>query len=67
MQIKVAANPAPPAFNLDRLFNAFASTETREGVFAASQDPIIVPNADYDSAYNKTSRGSLRAYLLTPS
>ncbi|MEW6552903.1 MAG: multicopper oxidase domain-containing protein [Actinomycetota bacterium] len=52
MQIKVAANPAPPAYNVDRLFNAFRSTDVREGAFAASQDEIIVPQSAYDSAYN---------------
>ena len=53
MQIKVAAAPASPAFDLARLEAAFASTATTQGAFAASQDPIIVPSADYNSAYNK--------------
>jgi len=54
MQIKVAAAPSSPAFNLARLQAAFASTDITPGVFAASQDTILVPNADYNSAYNKT-------------
>jgi FtsP/CotA-like multicopper oxidase with cupredoxin domain len=53
MQIKVAAAPAPPAYDLVKLEEAFASTATTEGAFAASQDEIIVPSADYNSAYNK--------------
>jgi FtsP/CotA-like multicopper oxidase with cupredoxin domain len=54
MQIKVAAASPAPAFNLNRLNAAFASTATTPGVFAASQDPIIIPAATYNSAYNKS-------------
>jgi len=51
MQINVAAaTPAAP-FDLDKLNAAFASTESTKGVFAATQDPIIIPDARYDSAY----------------
>jgi hypothetical protein len=32
----------------------FAKTATKSGVFEVSQDAIIVPSADYDSAYNQT-------------
>jgi FtsP/CotA-like multicopper oxidase with cupredoxin domain len=53
MQIKVAAAPVPPAYDLAALQARFASTATTQGVFAASQDEIIVPSADYNSAYNK--------------
>ena len=52
MQIKVAATPVAPAFNLAALTNAFNSTATTSGVFAASQDPIIVGQATYNSVYN---------------
>jgi hypothetical protein len=31
----------------------FAKTGTKRGVFEVSQDPIIVPSADYSSAYNQ--------------
>jgi FtsP/CotA-like multicopper oxidase with cupredoxin domain len=54
MRIKVAATKPSPAFNLTKLNAAFASTATTEGVFEASQDPIIYPSATYDSAYNKS-------------
>jgi FtsP/CotA-like multicopper oxidase with cupredoxin domain len=39
-------------YNLTALNAAFASTSTKQGIFAATQDPIIVPQADYNSAYN---------------
>ncbi len=54
MRIKVAQATPAPAFDLARLNAAFASTATTQGAFAASQDPIIYPSADYDSAYNKS-------------
>ncbi len=54
MQIKVAAKTPAPAFNLAQLQAAFASTATTQGVFEESQDPIIFPTAEYDSAYNKS-------------
>ncbi len=50
MQIKVVGKPAP-AFNIAKLNAAFASTPTTPGVFAQSQDPIIVAQSAYDSAY----------------
>jgi FtsP/CotA-like multicopper oxidase with cupredoxin domain len=57
MQIKVASStpetPAAPAFDLARLEEAFASTDTTPGVFAKSQDPILVAQSAYNSAYNK--------------
>ncbi|NPV58709.1 MAG: hypothetical protein HPY75_03475 [Actinobacteria bacterium] len=54
MQIRVADSKPAPAFDLARLEAAFASTATRQGAFAASQEPIIVPSAAYNSAYNKS-------------
>jgi FtsP/CotA-like multicopper oxidase with cupredoxin domain len=50
MQIKIVGKPAP-AFNLAKLRAAFASTPTTPGVFAKSQDPIIVAQNAYSSAY----------------
>ena len=55
MQIKVAAATPAPAFNLTKLNTAFKSTATKDGVFEASQNPIIVPDARYGSAYNSTT------------
>ncbi len=58
MQIKVtgtgglAPANAYNATTLTNLQNAFQSTPGTPGVFAASQDPIVVGQAAYDSAYN---------------
>ncbi|MEN6341851.1 MAG: multicopper oxidase domain-containing protein [Methanospirillum sp.] len=52
MQIRVAAATPAPAYNLAALQAAFAKTAGKLGVFEASQDPIIVPDAKYNSAYN---------------
>ena len=41
-------NPA----TLSTLKSVFAMTSTKRGVFEASQDPIIVPQQTYNSAYN---------------
>jgi FtsP/CotA-like multicopper oxidase with cupredoxin domain len=41
-------------FNLTALMDAFATTVSHIGVFAASQDPPIVPQAAYNTAYNAT-------------
>jgi FtsP/CotA-like multicopper oxidase with cupredoxin domain len=54
MQIRVANATAAAPFDVTALDQAFASTPTSEGVFAASQNPIIIPQAAYDSAYNET-------------
>jgi len=54
MQIKVLGTAPAPAFNLTALQNAFKSTASTQGVFAKSQDPIIVGQSAYDSAYNTT-------------
>jgi hypothetical protein len=46
-------DPAAPApYDLAALESVFAKTDTKRGVFEASQDEIIVPSADYNSAYN---------------
>jgi FtsP/CotA-like multicopper oxidase with cupredoxin domain len=54
MQIKVAAAAPAPAFDLASLEAAFATTAGQPGAFARSQDPIVVGQAAYDSAYEKT-------------
>jgi len=47
-------NPtAPPAYDLDALKAVFAKTAGKRGVFEVSQDPIIVPSAEYDTAYDQ--------------
>jgi fibronectin type 3 domain-containing protein len=50
MQVKIAGTPAP-AFNLNALNNAFLHKADGSGAFEASQHPIIVGQAAYNSAY----------------
>ncbi len=52
MQIRIANKTAAPSYDLAALENAFATTSTHIGVFNASQDPIIVPQPSYNTAYN---------------
>ena len=54
MQVKIAANPAAPAFNLAPLQAAFAHQPDGSGVFESGQHPIIVGQAAYNSAYGST-------------
>ena len=50
MQIKVSGTAAP-AFNLTALQTAFAHQADNSGVFESSQNPIIVGQGAYNSAY----------------
>jgi FtsP/CotA-like multicopper oxidase with cupredoxin domain len=51
MQIKVNAAPVAQAFNLAGLQNAFAHQPDGSGVFESGQNPIIVGQGAYNSAY----------------
>jgi len=52
MQVRVR-NIAPTApYNLATLMSVFARTASKRGVFEVSQDPILVPTAAYNTAYN---------------
>jgi FtsP/CotA-like multicopper oxidase with cupredoxin domain len=62
MQIRVANMAPAPPFNLAALQAEFASTAARPGVFVRSADPIIVPQAGYNSAYNATFPADAAAY-----
>lgn len=55
MQIRVAASTPAEAYNLVALEEVFAKTDSKRGVFEASQDTIIIPQAAYNSAYNVTN------------
>ncbi|KUO77474.1 MAG: hypothetical protein APF77_06335 [Clostridia bacterium BRH_c25] len=55
MQIRVAASTPAPAYDITKLESVFAKTSTKKGVFEASQDPIIIPQAAYNSAYYVTN------------
>lgn len=52
MQIRVAASTPAPAYDITALEAVFAKTDTKRGVFEATHDPIIIPQAAYNSAYN---------------
>jgi FtsP/CotA-like multicopper oxidase with cupredoxin domain len=57
MQIRVAASaaaPLTPDVTLANLQTVFKKTASKSGVFEKSQDPIILPQAAYNSAYNNT-------------
>ena len=54
MQVIVAnTSPAAP-YNVATLNAVFANTSAKRGVFEVSQPPIILPQKEYDSAYNRT-------------
>ncbi|WP_243439808.1 multicopper oxidase domain-containing protein [Fundidesulfovibrio soli] len=55
MQFRVGAQASPGSyttFSLANLQNAFKTTGQTPGAFAASQHPPLVPQAEYNSAYN---------------
>jgi FtsP/CotA-like multicopper oxidase with cupredoxin domain len=53
MQVVVdGTNPNSQTFSLTALRNAFASTNTTKGLFAQTQPTTIVPEPNYNSAYN---------------
>jgi FtsP/CotA-like multicopper oxidase with cupredoxin domain len=55
MQIKVKPTPVASPYNLTNLTRVFAKGPgTKRGVFEVSQPNIIVTQAAYNSAYNKT-------------
>ncbi|MEW9097320.1 MAG: hypothetical protein AB2417_19785 [Clostridiaceae bacterium] len=54
MQIRVA-DSTPVPYDMDSLVEVFAKTSTKRGVFETSHDPIIIPQAAYNSAYNVTN------------
>jgi FtsP/CotA-like multicopper oxidase with cupredoxin domain len=55
MQIRVSAITPDPAYNVTALNAVFAKTAAKRGVFEVSQDMIIIPEARYNSAYNRTN------------
>ncbi len=53
MQIRVNAGTGAP-YDVAALEGVFAKTASKRGVFEVSQEPIIIPNTQYNSAYNAT-------------
>ncbi|MBI5653246.1 MAG: multicopper oxidase domain-containing protein [Chloroflexi bacterium] len=54
MQIRVRNVTPAPTYNLTALNDVFAKSATKSGVFEKSQEPIILPNSRYNTAYNKS-------------
>lgn len=52
MQITVKNTAPAAAFDRAALNAAFETTGTQDGVFKSSQNPIILPDARYNTAYN---------------
>jgi FtsP/CotA-like multicopper oxidase with cupredoxin domain len=67
MQIRVKSAITPdtgtPNVNLANLETVFAKTALKRGVFEVSQDPIIIPQAAYNSAYNATFPSNASQYF----
>lgn len=63
MQIRVGTSVTTPTpdVTLANLNAVFAKTATKRGVFEVSQDTIIIPQAEYNSAYNATFPASAAA------
>ena len=58
MQVKVAAAAPAPAFDLAKLRTAFRHNANGTGVFESGQNPVIVGQAAYNSAYGTSFAGS---------
>ena len=54
MQFRVGGG-TPSPFNLTALIAEWTTTATHQGVFVRDQDPILVPQSTYDSAYGVTT------------
>jgi FtsP/CotA-like multicopper oxidase with cupredoxin domain len=66
MQIQVGTTVTTPTTDvtLANLQAVFAKTPTKRGVFEVSQDPIIIPQQAYNSAYNQTFPTDSSQYIL---
>jgi FtsP/CotA-like multicopper oxidase with cupredoxin domain len=66
MQIVVdlPANPANATVTLANLRAVFAKTAAKRGVFEVSQDPIVIPQAAYSSAYNQAFPTQADQFIL---
>ncbi len=68
MQIRVTGSGAgAPDYSLANLQTVWKKTATKRGVFEVSQDPIIIPQNAYGSAYNNTTFPTDSSqYILSP-
>jgi FtsP/CotA-like multicopper oxidase with cupredoxin domain len=66
MQIQVGTTVTTPTTDvtLANLQAVFAKTAAKRGVFEVSQDPVIIPQAAYNSAYNSTFPSNASQYIL---
>ncbi|MBI5069008.1 MAG: hypothetical protein HZB56_12280 [Deltaproteobacteria bacterium] len=68
MQIRVGTTVTPGTettqVTLPNLQAAWAKTATKRGVFELTQDPIIIPQAAYNSAYNNTFPATAAAQYI---
>ena len=67
MQIQVGPSvtgPATTQVTVGNLQSVFAKAATKRGVFEVSQDPIIIPQAAYNSAYNQSLPTGASQYVL---
>jgi FtsP/CotA-like multicopper oxidase with cupredoxin domain len=66
MQIQVGTTVTTPTTDvtLANLNAVFAKTPTKRGVFEVSQDPIILPQAAYNSAYNQSFPTGASQYIV---
>ncbi len=66
MQIQVGTAVTTPTTDvtLANLQAVFAKTATKRGVFEVSQDPTIIPQAAYNSAYSQTIPDNASQYVL---
>jgi len=66
MQIRVAGSATgtpTPDVTLANLQAVFAKTASKRGVFEVTQDPIIIPQAAYNSAYDNTFPSDASQYI----
>ena len=63
MQIQVAGGTGIP-YDLSALNSVFAKAAGKRGVFEVSQDPILIPQTAYNSAYSQTFPTGASQYVL---
>jgi hypothetical protein len=59
----LASLPPGTSYDTASLVNVWKKTPSKPGVFEKFQDPIIVPQAEYNSAYNANFPSDYRAYV----
>jgi hypothetical protein len=64
IQVGTAVTAPTPDVTLANLQTVFAKTASKRGVFEVTQDPIIIPQAAYNSAYNNSFPTSAAAQYV---